>query len=105
VDGVFPQEFPSASLLTARGIKQVLLVQRLFPEPQDDLAHSLLRWQEGGIAVLSKNLEDDSPRFKILVSRAPKYKATWYRALTQLGLRRNSAGGFGSYIPEPSAAG
>jgi len=102
---VFPQDFPSASFLLAHGIRQALLVQRDRLEPQDDLAHTLLRWQEGGIKVLSKNLEDDSPASKITVKRPSKYKATWYRALAQLGLRRNSAGGFGSYIPETTAAG
>jgi hypothetical protein len=29
----------------------------------------------------------------------------WYRALAQLGFKRNSVGGFGSYIPEATAAG
>lgn len=87
------------------GIKQALVVEKARAEPQDDAAHSLLRWQEGGVAVLSKNLEDDLLPGQILVRRPPKYKATWYRALAQLGLRRSSAGGFGSYIPEITAQG
>jgi hypothetical protein len=102
---VFPQDFPSASFLLSHGIRRALLVQKHQLEPQDDLAHSLLRWQEGGIKVLSKKLDDDSPPSEITVQRPSKYKATWYRALAQLGLRRSSAGGFGSYIPETTAAG
>jgi len=102
---VFPQDFPSASFLVAHGIRQALLVQKDRAEPQDDLAHSLLRWQEGGIKVLSKKLDDDSPPSETAVKRPSRYKATWYRALAQLGLRRSSAGGFGSYIPETTAAG
>ena len=102
---VFPQDFPSANFLTSHGIRRALLVQRHQLEPQDDLAHSLLRWQEGGITVLAKNLEDDAPPSQITVKRPSRYKAAWYRALAQLGLRRSSAGGFGSYIPETTAAG
>jgi hypothetical protein len=102
---VFPQDFPSASFLVAQGIRQALLVQKDRAEPHDDLAHSLLRWQEGGIKVLSKKLDDNLPPSEITVKRPSKYKATWYRALAQLGLRRSSAGGFGSYIPETTAAG
>lgn len=102
---VFPQDFPSANFLLAHGIRQALLVQKNRLEPQDDLAHSLLRWQEGGIAVLAKKLDDDLPPSLIKVKRPSKYKAIWYRALAQLGLRRSSGGGFGSYIPETSAAG
>jgi hypothetical protein len=102
---VFPQDFPSASFLVAQGIRQALLVQKDRAEPQDDLAHSLLRWQERGIRVLSKKLDDNLPPSEITVKRPSKYKASWYRALAQLGLRRSSAGGFGSYIPETTAAG
>lgn len=36
---------------------------------------------------------------------AARFKASWYRALAITGLRRSSAGGFGSFIPETSAAG
>lgn len=102
---VFPQDFPSANLLASHGIQQVLLVQRDRLDPQDDLAHVLLRWQEGGIVILSKKLEDNTPPCRISVKCPSKYRAAWYRALAILGLRRNSAGGFGSYIPETTAAG
>jgi hypothetical protein len=102
---VFPQDFPSAGFLLSHGVKRALLVQNDRLQPQDDLAHTMLRWQEGGIAVLAKKLDDSAPPSAISVRRPSKYKAAWYRALAQLGLRRNSAGGFGSYIPETTAAG
>src|SRR5438045_2558006 len=56
---VFPQDFPSARFLVGQGIRHALLVQKDRAEPQDDLAHSLLRWQEGGIKVQSKKLDDN----------------------------------------------
>jgi hypothetical protein len=102
---VFPQDFPSASFLLAHGIRKALLVQKDRLEPQDDLAHTLLRWQEGGIGILSKKLDDNAPPLAITVKRPSKYRAVWYRALAQLGLRRSSGGGFGSYIPVASAGG
>jgi hypothetical protein len=81
---VFPQDFPSASFLAAERIRRVILVQEDRAEPQDDLAHSLLRWQEGGIQVLAKRLNDNLPPSEIAVKRRSRYKATWYRALAQL---------------------
>jgi len=102
---VFPQDFPSASFLKSHGIQRAVLFQKDELEPQDDLAHVLLRWQEVGIAILSKQLADNAPPSEIRVQRPSRYKAAWYRALAVLGLRRSSAGGFGSYIPEPTGAG
>lgn len=102
---VFPQDFPSARFLLSRGIRRAILVQKDRLEPQEDLAHALLRWQEGGIAVLSKKLDDGAAAVAIKVRRPSRYKAAWYRALAQLGLRRSSAGGFGSYIPETTGSG
>jgi hypothetical protein len=102
---VFPQDLPSARFLLARDIRHVLVVQRNRVEPQDDLAHVLLRWQEAGLSILSRNLADDAPPSPISVRRPSRFKAVWYRALAQIGLRRSSAGGFGSYIPETTASG
>lgn len=102
---VFPQDFPSADYLRSRGIARVLLVQEGDHEPQNDLAHVLLRWQEKGIAINAVCTEGSVSPTRITVQRPSTYKTSWYRALAMLGLRRNAAGGFGSYIPESSAAG
>jgi hypothetical protein len=108
---VFPQDFPSANFLQAQGIRRALLVQQHKLEPREDLAHTLLRWQQGGIAILSKRLNipdgaaDDAPPTPTVVKRPSMFRAAWYRALTQMGLRRSSAGGFGSYIPEMGGSG
>src|SRR5918994_883853 len=42
---VFPQDFPSATLLRSRGVTDVLVIQRS-ERAQEDLAHVLLRWQQ-----------------------------------------------------------
>jgi hypothetical protein len=39
------------------------------------------------------------------VNRPSNFKTLWYRALAMMGLRRNSAGGFGSVIPELASGG
>ena len=102
---VFPQDFPSAKFLAEQTIKRVMLVQTEKREPQEDLSHVLLRWQEAGIEILSKASGDTSLPSRITVSRPSRFKASWYRALAIMGLRRSSVGGFGSFIPETSAAG
>jgi hypothetical protein len=102
---VFPQDFPSAKFLAEQKIKHVTLVQNEKTGPQEDLSHVLLRWQEAVIEILSKAISDTRLPSRITVSRPSRFKASWYRALAIMGLRRSSVGGFGSFIPETSAAG
>jgi hypothetical protein len=102
---VFPQDFPSAKFLAEQNIKHVTVVQTERTQPQEDLSHVLLRWQEAGIEILSKASGDTSLPSRINVSKPSRFKASWYRALAIMGLRRSSVGGFGSFIPETSAAG
>lgn len=102
---VFPQDFPSAKLLAEQKIRRVTLVQADKTQPQEDLSHVLLRWQEAGIEILAKASGDTSLPSRINVSRPSRFKASCYRALAIMGLRRSSVGGFGSFIPETSAAG
>jgi hypothetical protein len=102
---VFPQDFPSARFLLSKGIKKVVFVHDTFQvQPQEDLAHILLRWQEAGIAVESKSARFGEVPVPIRVTRPYRFRAAWYRALAVLGLRRNDAGGFGGY-PPPSSSG
>ncbi|MGH9601505.1 MAG: hypothetical protein ACRD24_03860 [Terriglobales bacterium] len=103
---VFPQDFPSASFLTSHGIQRVLLAQESYaPVPREDLAHVLLRWQEGGIEILLKRLDRPDAPARIEVARPSRFRALWHRALAIVGLRRSSAGGFGCTVPESSSAG
>jgi hypothetical protein len=121
---VFPQDFPSAGLLRARGFTRAVLVQdserrtrdagtpsqhiveATWPAtpgrgPQQDLAHVLRRWQDAGMAIESKDLAVAGLPVPITVDRPPRYRATWYRVLALLGLRRCLGGGFGGIVPSP----
>jgi len=95
----FPQDFPSAGFLRKHGVEDVLLVQEDGGQPREDLAHVLLRWQEGGVRIRGR---DGAP---LAVRRPGQFRALWYRAMATLGLWRNSAGGFGACIPERTSAG
>ena len=101
---VFPQDFPSARFLSSRGITQAVVIQgTVFPA--EDLTHVLLRWKEAGITIYLQNAgEESSVR---LADLQPPFRFRWviYRALAMMGLRRNSAGGFGSVIPVPGQGG
>lgn len=102
---VFPQDFPSAHFLKSQKIDAVVLVQETSLRPQDDLAHVLLRWQEESIPLLA--ISSDAPILPepIRVEKPPRYRSLWYHFLAVLGLRRNSAGGFGAVVPIPSQGG
>lgn len=102
---VFPQDFPSASFLLSRRIRRVLLIQEAGrTRPADDLAHGLRRWQEAGIEMLLLHPGEGSPA-AFQVAKPPRFRNLFYRALATLGLRRNSAGGFGAVIPLSSSGG
>jgi hypothetical protein len=99
---VFPQDFPSAAFLTARGIMRALLIQRGRLDPHEDLAHVLRRWQEAGITIEARDVTNEAPPVPITVGRPAWYRSAWQRVLAILGLRRGSHGGFGGFVPKPS---
>jgi len=101
---VFPQDFPSARHLAGRGIHQVVLVQEIDrTAPREDLAHVLMRYQEAGLRLSLLPAAAGAAPAPLHVSKPPQYRLLWHRALAMLGLRRNSAGGFGSVIPQPTS--
>ena len=102
---VFPQDFPSAQFLETHGIVRVLVVRHAIARPHEDLDHVLLRWQDSGIRLELKHPHALEPPVELIVRRPSRFRAFWYRALALVGLRRNSAGGFGSIIPESSGGG
>ena len=103
---VFPQDFPSASFLLAQRIEYAVLLQPAGrTQPLPDLAHVMLRWQEAGIRVLVWDPAAAEALQPIQVARPSRFRSAWYRALALMGLRRNSAGSFGSVIPQPSSSG
>lgn len=104
---VFPQDFPSATFLLAQGVRRVVLLQPKTPadQPQEDLAHVLRRWQEAGVEIYLQDPSVDEPPRPLTVQRPSSFRSLAYRAFALFGLKRNSAGGFGSIIPVVSAGG
>lgn len=101
---VFPQDFPSANFLKSQGITRAILLQSdPSLKPQEDLVHVLMRWQEGGIALTACGVEETSVPQPVVVQKPGHFRALYYTAMALMGLRRNSAGGFGSIIPQPSS--
>jgi hypothetical protein len=100
---VFPQDFPSATFLRAHGVTEVLLIQN-GTNVREDLAHVLLRWQQGGLRLMSASPSDSAPR-ELVVSKPSWFRQAWYRMLTMLRMRRNNAGGFGAVIPVRTSGG
>ncbi len=102
---VFPQDFPSAGFLKSRGITQAVVVQEEMGPLADDLSHVLLRWKQAGIAILRQDADMDSPPRAAEIQEPSRFRSTLYRVFALMGLRRNSAGGFGSVIPIPGQGG
>jgi hypothetical protein len=100
---VFPQDFPSATFLRARGVAEVLLIHS-GGNVREDLSHVLLRWQQGGVRILAAAPSDAAVR-DITISRPSWFRRAWYRAITAARLRRNNAGGFGAVIPVATSGG
>ncbi len=97
---VFPQDFPSAKFLGSRGITQAVVIRETIL-PAEDLTHVLLRWQEAGITIYLQGAGEESSVRPAELRRPSRFRWAIYRALALMGLRRNSAGGFGSIVPIP----
>jgi hypothetical protein len=96
-----PQDFPSATKFLTEGIRSVEVIRT---KASDDLAHVLLRWQQGGVRLTVR--EPPYASSAVLTVNPPsRFRSLWYRVLVAAGLRRSSAGGFGSIVPDPSTAG
>jgi hypothetical protein len=93
----FPQDYPSARFLEERGICRVVLIQEHSGQPQEDLSHVLLRWQQAGIRVEVFGTKLGVEPAQLSVNRPSYFRALWQRALAVLGLRRGAAGGFGDW--------
>jgi hypothetical protein len=98
---VFPQDLPSAGLLAAADVAEVVVAQR-GGRLADDLAHVLRRWQEGGLAIRLWDATAPGQAERIEVPAPRRYRSLWYRALALLGLRRSLVGGFGTQVPTAS---
>ncbi|PWU21178.1 MAG: hypothetical protein C5B50_02370 [Verrucomicrobia bacterium] len=101
----FTTDFPSANYLLAQGIRRVLLVQRGATYPREDLSHILRRWQDAGLVIDAMRMESPGQPEHIEVARPSWYRAMFQRALAAIGLRRARGGGFGAWVPDPSAGG
>ena len=102
---VLPQDFPSATLLLSRRIREVVLIQRGGAAPREDLAHVLRRWQEGGVRIMTLDLERGGAPAVLDVPRPSTFRIAWYGLIALLGLRRSNVGGFGGMVPEQTSGG
>lgn len=99
----FPQDFPSATLLLARGIRSVAVWTLPASPPATDLAHVLRRWQEAGIEL--ELTAGDAPPAPYRAPRPSAFGSLFYRALALFGRGRSNVGGFGAAVPDSGAAG
>ena len=81
-----PTDFPSASTLRGRGIGRVILVQDEAGPPQVDLAHTLLRYQEAGIAIWARSVRGGDVAREIVVARPRWYRSMFQRFLATTGV-------------------
>ncbi|MGH8529449.1 MAG: hypothetical protein ACRETN_06335 [Nevskiales bacterium] len=98
---VLPQDMPSANRLKVSGVRQVLLFA---DRVQDDLAHILKRYQDAGLLLRQCKHERELPS-SLAVANPARYKSLLYRLAVMIGLRRNSAGGFGAVVPDFNTSG
>ena len=99
---VVPQDMPSARFLADAGITKVVLVAETV---RDDLSHILCRYQEAGIAILRTSNVQTAPMPITVTKPRFFYRSFVYRLQAYIGLRRNSAGGFGAIVPDPGSSG
>ena len=96
-----PTDFPSANFMLANRIRDAIVIQEQEDSPQQDLAHTLRRWQDAGIRIMT-SIAGATPQ-PVVVGRPPRFRHMWYGLLARLGLRQNPLGGYGGFLPVPSA--
>lgn len=103
---VFPQDFPSATRLRARGIEDVIVAMKNTLTPAEDLSHVLLRWQQGGIRIHAVDVDvAEATPAAIEIKPPSRFRRAWYRLGAISHLHRSSTGGFGAFIPYPTSGG
>lgn len=99
-----PTDFPSGNLLLSRGFTRVILIGEHILGPQPDLSHTLLRWQNAGLQILSTTVESSAAPTPIRITKPPFFRSIFHRLLATTGLRPNPLGGFGGTLPIPHAS-
>lgn len=96
---VVPQDMPSGNYLKEVRINQIILWADTI---KDDLAYILKKYEQAGIQIQQfKNNSIQKPSIPI----SSAFSRFAYRWSVLLGLKRNSTGGFGAIVPEPSSSG
>lgn len=96
-----PTDFPSANFMLASRIRDAIVIQEQLGAPQQDLAHTLRRWQDAGIRIMT-SIPGGTPQ-PVVVGRPPRFRHLWYGLLERLRLRQNPLGGYGGFLPVASA--
>jgi hypothetical protein len=99
---VFPEELPSGQLLHQRGVSRVVLVQRGWHVPQDDLSRVLRYWQEALVVLEAKDVAEAGPPRRFQLPAIRWYVRWWHGLLSLFGLQRSPRDGFGYIVPRPS---
>jgi hypothetical protein len=98
---IFPQDMPSSNFLKQNRITKIIVHSN---QIQNDLAHILYRYQKDGLLILHSKSAKHLPE-RVKIRKPSRFKNLGYRFLVMLKLKRNSTGGFGSFIPEQSGTG
>jgi hypothetical protein len=100
---VFVTDFPSANALATRGVREAIVVVKAGLGFQDDLDHVLKTWSRDGLSLSLKRLDRDAGPQPLELPRPSVFFGLWLQIATWFGLRRNPKGGFGAFVPFPSA--
>ena len=100
---VFPQDFPSANFLLSRGIRRAVLVRSEQAGRMKDIDDVLARWAKNGIEISHTFASAGAQLASYQPARWWPIRLFFLLSLMALGLKRNSAGGFGARIPESSS--
>jgi len=99
----FTTDFPSANFLQSHGVRRAIVVQPREAQPRTDLAHTLRRWQEAGITIELKRLDEPGGPVPCEVQKPSWFGWAWQRVLMASGFQRAKVGGFGAWVPEASS--
>lgn len=97
---VFLQDFPSATRLSAHGIRRAVWITESPDAVCGDVLHVLRSWARDGLPV-TRQVAEQTGEGPLPAGTFSLLRALWYRLGAVAGLSRHNTGGFGAPVPLP----
>jgi hypothetical protein len=98
---LFATDFPSANFLVRQLISHIFVVSSKSAVLEQDLTFVLRQWQQAGLAVQAKYIDDPHPPRPLTIGGRWFLYSLLHHLWALVSLQRHPGGGYGGFRPEP----